>query len=304
MKKLFMLALIFASLCCLSGCFLHYDNDDQLAMNKMTEILEVIEGGQPEDIKDLFAPAILEKDIQIDENIAKLLLYYKGSLTSIKGSGGLYVSETIVKGRKIKNFKMGYYVTTTKNEYCVAVDWCSDDYADSDNIGVHRLYVISRNDNPDEDMYWGDAQGRIGIQVNKPYAGIYMENLLDCIRKKDKEGFKALFSAEAQLVADIDRNIDTLYSIFDGNYDIVNSTAEYYETENSSGYCISYYALKGWDKIETTYSICLKWCVDSEEGDIGALSFYITKTDGSIDMDMNSPYWGNGNWDNGVHMEQ
>lgn len=305
MKKILSICLIAVLTCIFSGCshFFFYDNDDEVAMNKMVEILTAIESGQPEEIKGQFAPAILEADSHMDENIEELYSYYKGKHTSVKSAGGLYVDETLAHGKKIKNLRMAYYVTTTEEEYCFSVDWCSHDYQNSYNIGVNTLYVISREKKLDG-MPWREANGKFGIQVDKPFAGIYLDKLIDVIKDNDKQKFKSLFADKAiSEQEDFDDKIDTLFILFDGNYDKLNRVAEYYETETANGYDISYYALKGTIETEATFSICLRWCIESKDGDVGALSFYLAKTNGEIYMDMNNPYWGDGNWEYGVHID-
>lgn len=302
MKRIFFICLFVVL--CLSGCGIMKSKDDEVAMNEMQTILESIQSRQSDKIKELFVPSVLDIVPDMNQNIIELLNYYSGNYISIKDAGGLTVSENISFGNTINMYSMSYIVTTSEDKYCFAVKWCSSDTTNRDNEGVYAMYVIKYEDNPYKDStYWGDADEINGIRVNRPFGAIYMDNLIECIQTGDKKKFKSLF---ANSIVDrqnnLDGQIDILFSLFDGYYDICNRRVKFYKTDSTNGYDISYYIVKENIDSRTAYLLRLRQSVEASIDDVGAISLYFTLLDKEIDTDV--PYWGDELWMEGIYIIQ
>ncbi len=285
----------------LSACGLIYDNDHELADEKMEEILHAIQSGNKENVKALFAPAITA---DLDKGFEEFQKYYRGNYQALERVGGPGTSESADHGRVRKTMHTSYLLTTDIEQYCISFKWCCRDDFDKQNIGVRSIYIIRSTDCPhfQEYVYWGDGSGAEGIFVNKPYASYYVEKLIECIQESNKERFISMFVNSAiESQSDFNKNVDTLFSIYDGKYDYGNCIVDAFSTDSNKGYDISYYLLQNESPITKIDCICLRWCMESDDpSNLGAISFYYKKAEPNISMQ--DPFWGDGFWTSGIHI--
>lgn len=287
-----------------SGCIL-WPSDDSVCQEKMQQLIAILDTDNAEALNGAFAKNSMKQINGFSSQAADLFAYYQGTSCNISEHNGLTVTDKFDHGKSSKVFNISYKVETDVAAYSLAVKWCIEDDFDKDNIGIHYIYILdSENDPFPEYRYWGDGTGTEGIFVNKPYAGIYLENLISCIHDRNEEEFASLFSRTAiQKQQDFQTRIETLFSVYDGIYDYSNGFVAAYSADGNKGYDVSYYLLQNGEPVTEINCFCLRWCTESEDDrNIGALSFYYKKADGNLPM--KEPYWGDGLWTEGIHMTE
>lgn len=306
--KAFMKKILWIILPCIlflsSGCGI-WKSDDSICREKMQELISVLDSADAEALHGLFAQNSLEKIDGFFVRADDLFDYYQGTSCTISQHNGLTVTDKFDHGKSSKVLNVSYTIDTDVAEYSLAVKWCVEDDFDENNVGIQYIFLLNSEHNPyPEYRYWGDGTATAGIYVNRPYAGIYLENLISCISDRDKEKFASLFSQTAILQQqDFQTNVETLFSAYDGKYDYSNSFIAEYSTESNRGYDISYYLLQYGEPVSKIDCFCLRWCTESEDpNQIGALSFSYKKADGNVSMA--EPYWGDGLWTEGVHVTE
>jgi hypothetical protein len=114
-------------------------------------------------ISDLFPTNKRGDENQLDENIDRLLSYYEGDLVSYERDDideYAYIDQDVI----IRRYAVTCQVSTTSNNYRIAILWCGDD-PDCQNVGLWSLYVIKADEYNSDEPYWGDGLWTNGINI-------------------------------------------------------------------------------------------------------------------------------------------
>lgn len=221
MKKIFCVVLL-CILLMLSGCS-WAENDNTICLQKIKEIVSILDADNREKINELFAQNSLDRMDNFADDVASLFEYYEGTSTSIKKSGGLVVLDKSNYGKVSKIYDMSYTVKTNVAEYSIAMRWCPKDDFDRNNIGIHYIYILNSKYNPyPEEKYWGDGTGTEGIFTNRLHGGTYTDLVMDLVVAGDKHNFKKMFRSDIIVMNNFDEQVEILFDTYECRYDISN----------------------------------------------------------------------------------
>ena len=171
MKKT-LIFLVVSVLLILTSCkFAFVDSDSEKAKKCLEDLLINLQEENTEKTKSLFAlNAIIDLE-NFDEDIFKLFQYFNGNYETFI-SDGLGTFNEVEHGKNKKYYLITSDVKTTENTYRFAIKWYVEDDFDSENIGIHSLYVIKFEDDPySEYSYGGDGLWTNGINIGKVWIG-------------------------------------------------------------------------------------------------------------------------------------
>lgn len=173
MKKLLIVLFIFWGAIGLTACTgaLYGRNgtalsDEDIANDRMTEIIEAIENKDQEKMKEILARNTISSVKDIEIQIENLLEYYKGEFVSYENVGGPTVYQNHDEGNSRIEFELSYVIITTSKTYQIAIqDVVMDDF-DRDNEGVTYIYIKEIKEyNENQEAYWGDSEPKVGIYL-------------------------------------------------------------------------------------------------------------------------------------------
>ncbi|HMM00788.1 MAG TPA: DUF5104 domain-containing protein [Bacilli bacterium] len=152
----------------LVGCF-SVDNDEEIAQVNLERLITALDSENALNIRELFAPNVLENIEDFDTQIQNLIDYYVGSYESYEDSGP--VTNIDKNGdRVIKWQDMSNDIITIDNIYRISIRWYVKDSNDIDNVGIWSLYIIKFSDDRNPNYsYWGDGMWTNGINIAKVY---------------------------------------------------------------------------------------------------------------------------------------
>ena len=154
--------LIVFVLTCFCGCGgmnlfeSYFVNDRQVAEETLLKIFESLENKDRETLKAVFSKKALKKAKDIDGSIDYLFDLFEGKAVSWDDSGGPIVDESIEHGKKIKEYKSSYSVSTEKQDYIFFLLGYSVDTNHPKNVGLYALRVIKAEDKETQLGYWQD----------------------------------------------------------------------------------------------------------------------------------------------------
>nr|WP_314466498.1 DUF5104 domain-containing protein [uncultured Clostridium sp.] len=172
MKKNFLVFLLIASILLLCSCEkgvgrVIVDDSDKKADARMEQVIKAIKAKDKDTLKSMFSKQALSKADDFEGNLNALFGYIQGDVQSWKSTGGYAGSDeknADGSGNRKKEVESTYTITTSKQEYHVAIYEYTIDTANPDNIGVYSICIISEKDNPDSEVvYWGN--GKAGINI-------------------------------------------------------------------------------------------------------------------------------------------
>lgn len=131
----------------------------------MIEVLNVIQSRDENALRKLFSSKSVAQVDCFDQRITDLFDYYQGEYISLdwKGSSGAGAYEY---GEKQKITSFSYDVKTNNNIFRFAIQYCSIDTKDDDNVGIRSLYIIKLEDDTNPEFgYSGDGKYSPGINI-------------------------------------------------------------------------------------------------------------------------------------------
>lgn len=171
MRKLIVVCMVFGLLALsavASSCSVN-KTDDEVIRAKTLEIINNLESGNKEEIKNLFAKTKIAEIADFDNSIERLIDYYDGS----------YQSEKSYPNGKFRDkhgdFSTTWFipsidVITSTETYRLTYYYCSEYTTDKDSIGIWSLYIIKmKDDTTPEYAYGGDGLWTPGINIGKVY---------------------------------------------------------------------------------------------------------------------------------------
>lgn len=153
-----------------SGCFTtaFLWSDGEIANDQLNQILESLESGDKETLRELFAPNAVDQQGNFDKNLDELFGYFQGKDSSYE-EGPLGADKTREDGYLRKVIDTACDVTTSADTYRIAISYVETDDLDADNEGIWSLYIIRMDDDTEPDYtYWGDGKNTPGIHIAMP----------------------------------------------------------------------------------------------------------------------------------------
>ena len=173
MNKIYSTILLFTLAVLLSSCLwggegmLIVDDGHKKADDRMKQISEAIENDNREVLPAMFSRQALAEADNFEENLDALFGYVLGDIQSWKRAGAFGGAEgknVDGTGNHTKEFEAIFILSTSEQEYHIAIYECTIDVANPDNVGLYSFCVISASDYTDtEHSYWGNREAGINI---------------------------------------------------------------------------------------------------------------------------------------------
>jgi len=135
-------------------------NPDKLCLERIAQVLDLIESRNKEGLKSLFSSQALVEVNDIDQQIDDLFNFYEGTLLSCEYKS-MGESDSIVQGRVKKIYFAGFYVQTDEQKYKISLKECYYDNLHKDE-GLERI-VIKKVESFDEP--WASGFKEFGIFI-------------------------------------------------------------------------------------------------------------------------------------------
>lgn len=128
--------------------------------------MNILQSGSVENVKTLFAPKVINDNTAFDENVENFFSYYSAEYTACTEIATDTDIQTDADGNMTKRFRMfSYSIDTADGKYSIAVRYCDKDTENSENVGLHSVY-IRQGENSADHPYWGDGLWSEGISVD------------------------------------------------------------------------------------------------------------------------------------------
>jgi hypothetical protein len=181
MKKVKMLFMSLAVCLSLGGCMGKVESrgeqltklmgtEQEMSDQIMQEIVEALDAGDAEALKQMFSKSSLEETVDLDQQIEKLMSFYQGKKVSYKGDAS---SNTKTHdGVEIKEFIGRYYLVTTEESYVIEYDHKPVDDSNSEEIGLRKLEFVTDKRYKEE----ADVKGYYDWKHYDNGPGIYIQD--------------------------------------------------------------------------------------------------------------------------------
>ena len=149
-KTLIKLTIVLSNILLLSSCFI-YLKEDREGMKKVNDnVVNSCFSRNQDDIKNFFAPNIVEQVINFDEQVNNLCDYLKGDYKSYNYKYPSSEKNSYDNGKK-QTYVMfpAFKVESTETNYYFIFYYCSRDDEDKNNVGVWNLLIeesLNEND--------------------------------------------------------------------------------------------------------------------------------------------------------------
>jgi len=173
MKKINLFILLMISIMILSSCSFGgnkmsiTDDSDKKADERMEQIIETLKNKDQNALKSMFSKQALVEANDFDGNLDALFNYIEGDIQSWESTGGYGGSDeknADGTGNRKKEIESTYILTTSEQEYQIAVYEFTIDTANQNNVGVYSLCIINSKDNKNPGfVYWGNGEAGINI---------------------------------------------------------------------------------------------------------------------------------------------
>ncbi len=156
--------LLIASMLLLTSCSLagvpmagrfFVDRDDELADERLEQVLEAIENQDKDALKGLFSKRALEETADFDAGAEYLFELFQGDVASWDGDIGP-VYESIELGKRTKEMTSFFDVVTDEQTYIVFLADVPVDTQNPDNAGLYALRVVKAEDEETQLTYAED----------------------------------------------------------------------------------------------------------------------------------------------------
>ena len=144
-------------------------NEDEMIEEKVQNLISYLDNDDKEGIKSLFAEKQIENNNDFELSLNDLVEYYDGtSISKIQGSMGTDKDKN--QNYQATWYNIPYKITTTIEEYRLAIYWCIEYSSNSKQLGIWSLYIIKEEDYPTPTYtYRGDGLWTPGINIGKVY---------------------------------------------------------------------------------------------------------------------------------------
>ncbi len=158
---------LFLAACSIAdGGSMFFESDTKTANNYIEKVLNTIESKNYEQLESLFANNCLSEIESFDLSAEELFDYFDAEVISYDDWGGGEVDTIKEDDSIVKTFWSTLDVKTNKETYRIMMKYITQDTNDTDNIGLHSLYIIRAKDDFDISFaYWGDGNDTLGINI-------------------------------------------------------------------------------------------------------------------------------------------
>lgn len=179
MKKCIGLLIIALNIFLLSACvggsrteMLNKASDEEIANEKLNQIIGYIENNDEEGLESMFSKRALDESDDFSENAELLFDFFEGDSVSWEKSSGPHVSKVANYGEIVKEVSSYYFVETDKESYFFLINDFPEDDVNADNEGLYMVLVVLAENRldiyePDNEILYVD-----GEKVRTP--GIYL----------------------------------------------------------------------------------------------------------------------------------
>ncbi len=141
-------------------------SDEWALQNALKSLLRAAESGSVDSVKALFAPNAVNElsEEQLSEMLEAFLHYYNGTFTQITAPIGPMSAESIQGTLRLRELKGPLEVSTTENEYRIALKYVVRDDFDKGNEGIWSVYIIEKAKDVESPYpYHGDQSYTTGV---------------------------------------------------------------------------------------------------------------------------------------------
>lgn len=176
MKRIILLLIVitlFFTSCSLGGSHMFgklFRSDKEIANESFEKILNAIQNQDNSALKNLFSKKSVAASYDFDGSMTALFNFFKGQMLSYNDWGGPNTSDGMNDdgtGRNWKSIQSTFDVETKEGNYRFAIKTFIKDTADSDNVGIHSLYIIKAENSDIQFAYWGDGKWTPGIVIEQ-----------------------------------------------------------------------------------------------------------------------------------------
>ena len=146
-----------------------FDDSTIIADARMEQVFEALKSNDQEAIVAMFSNQALSEADAFYDSLEALLQYVEGSILSWERTGGYGGKDEINAegtGNRRKKTESRYNITTSEQEYHIAIYEYTIDTANPDNVGIYSICIISAEDYQETFfVFWGS--GEAGINIGK-----------------------------------------------------------------------------------------------------------------------------------------
>jgi len=143
-----------------------YDNDDEIAYQRLEQVVEAISNKDRAALKAMFSKRALADDNNFNESLDYVFELFQGSVKTVTNYGPGASEDIDGNGHVTKELTSWHRVNTDKQKYIFfLVEYIKDDN-NPDNVGLYTLRVIKAKDEKTQFGYFDDMK----------LPGIYMPN--------------------------------------------------------------------------------------------------------------------------------
>lgn len=172
MKKIWPVFIVM--MCLLTSCSLgglhrgiFGEDNASIANNTFGQVVNAIENQDKTALKALFSETVHQEAINFDANADDLLNFIQGEIIPSHDTTnpGVGMEGKYEYGKKRKEIQSAFCIETSEQKYYIAINECSVDTFDKDNVGVKSIYIINAEDWKDECVYRGEGEWKLGINI-------------------------------------------------------------------------------------------------------------------------------------------
>lgn len=147
-------------------------SEDEIIDEKVQNLISLLENTDKDGLREIFAESKIKNITDFNNSLDELFEYYDGTLTS-KSHGGKGTDRDKHGNYQATWYNLAYKITTSAEDYRIAIYWCAEYSTDDKEVGIWSLYIIKENEYPTpEYAYRGDGLWTPGINIGK----LYVEN--------------------------------------------------------------------------------------------------------------------------------
>lgn len=173
MRKWKWLSMLLSGIMLLTSCSLRsarvsiFDDSDRKADARFEKILKAISNKDADALRVMFSKQALSDSTDFENSLQYLFAYVQGSIGSyIKPTGSCGGTEEMNGSKHRKKVDSTYVLTTSEQEYHIAISEYTIDTVNPDNVGVYSFCIISSKDYRDSKFVYR-GNGKVGINIGQ-----------------------------------------------------------------------------------------------------------------------------------------
>lgn len=171
-RRIIMIILCIAAEACLCGCHIikggphrEYLSEQDASEHTLEEIIQYTEAGDTESFIDLFSDYARASRPNLEEQISRMMAFYKGTAEDYEGNASLHESSEY--GRTVfSEYKAHYSLTTDQEEYKVAFQYRMIDADNPDQVGLVSFEIAAEEAFDRDDFRW-TCENNPGVYVTE-----------------------------------------------------------------------------------------------------------------------------------------